>query len=66
MHRRRFVGEMFAIDLNADPDDSRQDERTNQNDKNLRAPSALPGLHRWDFLFHAFSFGSSLAFGWFR
>jgi hypothetical protein len=66
MNGSRLVCEMFTIELNADPHYARQNERTHEDDKNLRAPSALPGFYRWNFLFHICSFEGLLAFAGFR
>ena len=53
VHGSRFVCEMFAVDLKAEPDDPRQDQRADEDDEDLHAPSALPGFFRGNFLFHA-------------
>jgi hypothetical protein len=76
MYGSRFVCEMFAVDLDTEPDNPGQDQPTDEDGQNLHPPSALFGFYLGDFLFHAItpsvgiasvSAGSNASTGrWFR
>jgi hypothetical protein len=43
---------MLAVDLEREPGDPGQDERADEDKKDMHAPTTLPRLFGLDFLFH--------------